>query len=129
MMSEKISILAVDDEENIRNILKYCLELDGFEVYVAENGRKGLELARQEIPDVILLDWMLPEMTGLEVLSELKKDDQTKDIPVFMLTAKAMTDDLEQAIREGADDYITKPFDPAKLGQTIKSKLENKVTT
>ena len=129
MMSEQISILAVEDEEHIRNILKYNLKLDGFEVYVAENGRKGLELARQKIPGVILLDWMLPEMTGLEVLSELKKDVQTKDIPVFMLTAKAMASDLEQALREGANDYITKPFDPAKLGQMIKSKLENLVTT
>ena len=128
-MSEQISILAVEDEEHIRNILKYTLELAGFEVHVAENGRNGLELARQEIPDVILLDWMLPEMTGLEVLSELKKDEQTKDIPVFMLTAKAMGGDLEQALREGADDYLTKPFDPATLGQTIRSKLENRVTT
>ena len=126
-MGERVSILAVEDEEHIRNILKYNLELDGFEVYVAENGRKGLELARQKIPDVILLDWMLPEMTGLEVLCELKRDEKTQDIPVFMLTAKAMIGDLEEALREGADDYITKPFDPVKLGQTIMSKLENLV--
>ncbi len=128
-MSEQISILAVEDEEHIRNILKYNLELDGFEVYVAENGREGLELACQKTPDVILLDWMLPEMTGLEVLSELKKDEQTKDIPVFMLTAKAMAGDMDQALREGANDYITKPFDSAKLGQIIKSKIEDMVKT
>ena len=126
-MSEQISVLAIEDEEHIRNILKYNLKLDGFEVYVAEDGRKGLELARQKIPDLILLDWMLPEMTGLEVLSELKRDEKTQGTPVFMLTAKAMIGDLEQALRQGADDYITKPFDPVKLGQTIRSKLENLV--
>ncbi|MHC4113834.1 MAG: response regulator [Planctomycetota bacterium] len=129
MMGKQISILAIEDEEHIRNILKYNLKLDGFEVCVAENGRKGLELAREKIPDVILLDWMIPEMDGLEVLSELKKDERTENIPVFMLTAKAMAGDLEQALREGANDYITKPFDSAKLGQLIKFKLENLVKT
>jgi len=128
-MSEQISVLAIEDEEHIRNILKYNLKLDGFEVYVAEDGRRGLELALQKIPDVILLDWMIPEMDGLEVLSELKHDQRTENIPVFMLTAKAMMGDLEQALREGADDCITKPFDPVKLGQMIKSKLENLVKT
>ena len=122
-MSEQISVLVVEDEEHIRNILEYNLKLDGFEVCVAEDGRKGLELARQMQHDLILLDWMMPEMNGLEVLSELKKDEQTKHIPVFMLTAKAMLHDVEQALSEGADDYVTKPFDSAKLAQTIRSKL------
>jgi len=126
-MSEQISILVVEDDEHIRNILEYNLKLDGFEVDIAEDGRKGLELARQIKPDVILLDWMMPEMNGLEVLSELKKDEQTKHIPAFMLTAKALMHDVGQALSEGADDYITKPFDSAKLGQTIRTKLENLV--
>ena len=126
-MSEQISILAVEDEEHIRNILEYNLKLDGFEVCMAEDGREGLELARQMRPDVILLDWMMPEMSGLEVLLELKKDEETKNIPVFMLTAKAMMNDIKQALCEGADDYITKPFNPAELGQTIRTKLENLV--
>ncbi len=127
MMSEQISVVVIEDDQNIRNILKYNLKLDGFEVRVAEDGRKGLELACQIRPDLILLDWMMPEMNGLEVLSELKKDEQTKDIPVFMLTAKAMTRDVEQALSEGANDYITKPFDSVKLGQTLRAKLENMV--
>lgn len=126
-MEKQIFVLAIEDEEHIRNILKYNLKLDGFEVCVAEDGRKGLELAREKIPDVILLDWMIPEMNGLEVLSELKKDERTENIPVFMLTAKAMSGDLEQALHKGADDYITKPFDSTKLGQIIRSKLENLV--
>ena len=128
-MSGQISVLVVEDEEHIRNILEYNLKLDGFEVCVAEDGRKGLELARQMRPDVILLDWMMPEMNGLEVLSELKKDEQTKHIPVFMLTAKAMIRDVREALSEGADDYITKPFDATELAQTIRSKLENLVKT
>lgn len=127
-MSERISILAIDDEEHIRDILEYNLKLDGFEVYVAEDGRKGLELARKMRLDVILLDWMMPEMDGLEVLSELKKDEQTKHIPVFMLTAKPLMRDRGEALFEGADDYIPKPF-AAELGQTVRSKLENLVKT
>ena len=123
-MSEQISVLVVDDEQHIRSILEYNLKLDGFEVYVAEDGHKGLELAREKMPGVILLDWMLPEMDGLEVLSELKKDERTEHIPVFMLTAKAMMQDIEQALCEGADDYISKPFDPKQLGSTIKKKIE-----
>ena len=126
-MSEKISVLVVDDEEHIRNILEYNLKLDGFEVYLAEDGLAGLELARQKKFEVILLDWMMPEMNGLEVLSELKNDKRTEHIPVFMLTAKAMTDDLAQALQLGADDYIAKPFDPITLGQIIRQKLENLV--
>jgi len=126
-MSEKIPVLVVEDEEHIRNILEYNLKLDGFEVYLAEDGLTGLELARQKKFEVILLDWMMPEMNGLEVLSELKNDKRTEHIPVFMLTAKAMTDDLAQALQLGADDYIAKPFDPITLGQIIRQKLENLV--
>ncbi len=126
-MSEKIPVLVVEDEEHIRNILEYNLKLDGFEVYLAEDGLAGLELARQKKFEVILLDWMMPEMNGLEVLSELKNDKRTEHIPVFMLTAKAMTDDLAQALQLGADDYIAKPFDPITLGQIIRQKLESLV--
>ena len=126
-MSKQLSVLVIEDEEHIRNILKYNLHLDGFDVSVAEDGRKGLELARQVKPDVILLDWMMPEMNGLEVLSQLKKDSETENIPVFMLTAKAMRNDLVQALQHGADDYIAKPFEPVTLGQTVRHKLENLV--
>ena len=123
-MSEKIPVLVVEDEEHIRNILEYNLKLDGFEVYLAEDGLTGLELARQKKFEVILLDWMMPEMNGLEVLSELKHDKRTEHIPVFMLTAKGILGDIDHAFAVGADDYITKPFDPILLGNTIKIKLE-----
>ncbi len=124
METKQISVLIIEDEEHIRRVLEYNLKLDGFEVHLAADGASGLELARKERPDVILLDWMMPEMDGLKVLSELKYDENTNDITVFMLTAKGMMGEVGQALYEGADDYITKPFDPMQLGKIIKKKLE-----
>ena len=123
-MSKKISVLVIEDEEHIRTVLEYNLRLDDFEVYLAAEGRTGLEVAREKKPDVILLDWMMPDMDGLKVLSELNCDEKIKNIPVFMLTAKGMMEDVGRALYEGADDYITKPFDPMQLGEIIKKKLE-----
>ena len=116
--------MIVEDEEHIRRVLEYNLKLDGFEVYPTGDGPKAIELAKELQPDVVLLDWMMPEMDGLEVLSRLKQDKTTENIPVFMLTAKGMMADVGRALCEGADDYITKPFDPTQLGKTIKKKLE-----
>ncbi|MGD0553318.1 MAG: response regulator [Sedimentisphaerales bacterium] len=123
-MSEQITILVVEDEAHIRRVLEYNFKLDGFEVYLAEDGATGLKLARENSPDVILLDWLMPVMNGLQVLAELKTDSSTEHIPVFMLTAKGMLNDVTQAIEMGADDYITKPFNPIQLGKTIREKLE-----
>ncbi len=123
-MTNSIKILVVEDEDPIRSILEYNLKMDGFDVYAASNGSAGLELAREITPDLILLDWMMPEMDGLTVLSQLKLDERTSNIPVFMLTAKGMMNEVGRALYEGADDYITKPFDPEELGQTLKKKLE-----
>jgi two-component system, OmpR family, phosphate regulon response regulator PhoB len=123
-MSEQITILVVEDEAHIRRVLEYNLKLDGFEVYLAEDGATGLKLAREKRPDVILLDWLMPVMNGLQVLVELKTSSSTEHIPVFMLTAKGMLNDVAQAIEIGADDYITKPFNPIQLGKTIREKLE-----
>ena len=123
-MSEQIKILVVEDEAHIRKVLEYNLKLDGFEVYLAEDGATGLKLARENSPDLILLDWLMPVMNGLQVLAELKTDSSTEHIPVFMLTAKGMLNDVTQAIEMGADDYITKPFNPIQLGKTIREKLE-----
>ncbi len=123
-MGEQITVLVVEDEEHIRRVLEYNLKLDGFAVYLAEDGPAGLGIAREKQPDVILLDWLMPEMDGLEVLAELKRDNTTSHIPVFMLTAKGMIRDVSQALEMGIDDYITKPFDPMQLGKTIREKLE-----
>jgi two-component system alkaline phosphatase synthesis response regulator PhoP len=122
-MSKQITVLVVEDEPHIRRVLEYNLKLDGFKVYLAEDGATGLRLAGECRPDVILLDWLMPEMSGLQVLTELRNDD-AGDIPVFMLTAKGMLNDVTHAFEMGADDYITKPFDPVRLGKTIRDKLE-----
>jgi DNA-binding response OmpR family regulator len=123
-MSEQFTILVVEDETHIRRVLEYNLKLDGFEVYLAEDGATGMKLAHEKNPDLILLDWLMPVMNGLQVLMELKADSSTEHIPVFMLTAKGMISDVTQAIEIGADDYITKPFNPMQLGKTIREKLE-----
>jgi two-component system phosphate regulon response regulator PhoB len=123
-MNEHMTVLVVEDEAHIRRVLEYNLKLDGFVVYLAEDGAAGLKLALEKRPDVILLDWLMPLMNGLQVLAELKNDSKTEDIPVFMLTAKGMLSDVTQALDMGADDYITKPFNPTQLGKTIYEKLE-----
>jgi len=120
-MSDKISILVVDDERCIRRVLEYRLESEGFEVYSAFDGESGLKIARDKRPDVILLDWLMPKMNGMEVLSELRHDERTKDIIVFMLKAKNMMDDVEAALANGANDYIIKPFEGDELGKRIMS--------
>ncbi len=123
-MSKWIPVLAVDDDEFIRKALKRSLKLYGFEVYLAKDGLTGLKLAQEKRPAFILLDWMMPEMDGLEVLSELKHDERTEHIPVFMLTDRAMIGDLDRAFEIGADDYITKPSDLTQLGKIVKTKWE-----
>lgn len=122
-MEKEIVLVVIEDEAHIRIALEYNLKMDGFKVFLAENGPTGIELIRKIGPDLILCDWMMPEMNGLEVLSELKGDPDTANIPVFMLTAKGMGSDIEKALDLGADDYLTKPFDPAKLSDILKEKL------
>ncbi len=119
-----MKILVVDDEENIRKLVNYNLLLDGYDVAMAVDGKEGLEKAISEKPDLILLDIMMPEIDGLEVCSRLKKNPETRDIPVFMLSAKGQMQDLEDAFAVGADNYITKPFDVSKLSEIIEFKLK-----
>lgn len=124
-MDKQICILVVEDDKHIQNIIEYNLRLDGFKVYVASDGGTGLELARKVRLDVILLDWILPDMDGLDVLSELKQNKRTKHIPVFMLTVKDEQEDVQRALQKGADWYFIKPLrDATELGQRIKGMLE-----
>lgn len=122
--NKEITVLFIDDEENIRALVSYNLRLEGFQIFLAHDGLSGLKIAKRIYPDLILLDVAMPGVDGLQVLSELKKNSRTKPIPVFMLTAKGMIDDIERAFDLGADDYITKPFDPHKLGKSIKKKMD-----
>jgi two-component system alkaline phosphatase synthesis response regulator PhoP len=123
-MAQRIPILVVDDDKEFLELVEYNLRLAGFEVYLATSGKKGLKLARKKQPAVILLDTVMPKMDGLEVLSELKHDERTEKIPVFMLTGKTIMDDVERAFEIGADDYITKPVELKKLGSIVKMKME-----
>ena len=123
-MSERIPILVIDDDKELLELVEYNLRLDGFKVYLAANGKKGLKIAKKRQPAVILLDTTMPKMDGLEVLSELKHDEKTDKIPVFMLTGKTIMDDIERAFEVGADDYIPKPVELTKLGKIVKKKLE-----
>ncbi len=127
-MGKQISVLVIDDEEHIRSMFLCHPALDGFSMAVAGDGRTGLELARQIVPDAILLDWRMPEMDGMEVLAELKKDPKTENILVFMLTAKKSPADVGWAICESVDGYFAKPFDITSLVQTLRQKLTSLVT-
>ena len=122
-MADTESILIVDDDPEFQQLVEYNLKVAGFKVFQALNGPDGLKIAKKKLPGVILLDTTMPEMDGLEVLGELKQDKKAKEIPVFMLTAKTLMEDIERAFDLGADDYITKPVELNKLAQIVRTKL------
>ena len=119
----KKKILVVDDEKDILELVSLILSESDITVYKAEDGLSGLEIAREKNPDLILLDIMMPEIDGWEVLKRLKIDEETKDIPVAMLTCKTEIRDKVLGIQEGAVDYITKPFAPDDLITRVKEIL------
>ena len=116
-------VLVVEDEEAIRDLLKLTLELAGFKVYLAEHTQQALQLLAEKIPDIILLDWMLPGMSGIDFIHRLKKDKITHHIPIILVTAKAKEDNKILGLESGADDYITKPFSTKELIVRIKTIL------
>lgn len=120
----KISVLVIDDDPEFQELVDMNLSLVGFSVSRALDGPEGLKIAKKGKLDVILLDWTMPEMSGLEVLEVLKNDKKMKEIPVFMMTAKTLVGDIDQAFDKGADDYITKPVELRQLPKIIKQKLE-----
>ena len=120
-MSSKV--LVCDDEPYILESVAYIIEREGFEVITAEDGEEGLNLARKEKPALIFLDVMMPKMTGYEVCAELKKDPETKNIHVIMLTARGQDTDEEMARDVGANEYMTKPFSPRNLKKRIREIL------
>jgi two-component system alkaline phosphatase synthesis response regulator PhoP len=121
MPNEKI--LIVDDEEDIRELLRYNLSMEGYDIVSADSGEKAIEKAVELIPDLIVLDLMLPGIGGLEVAKELKNKSDTKNIPIIMLTARGEEVDIVTGLELGADDYITKPFSPRILTARIKAVL------
>lgn len=119
-MVEIKKVLMVDDDQNIRRICQVCLTSVGkWEVILAESGYDGLELARKEKPDVILLDVMMPGMDGPTTLLKLREDEELKHIPVILMTAKVQPQEVEQYTRLGASGVISKPFDPLTLPAEI----------
>jgi len=118
-----MKILIVEDEAGISNFLKQGLEEEGYTVFVAADGLTGLETAKKESPDLILLDWMLPKLTGLEVCEAIRKND--KKTPVIFLTAKDTVQETIDGLRAGANDYIKKPFSFDELLERIKIHFRN----
>jgi DNA-binding response OmpR family regulator len=116
-------ILIIEDNQVVRENTAEILELANYEVYTAENGKKGVEIARLIKPDVIICDIMMPELNGYDVLKQLSKDRATVSIPFIFLTAKAERLDIRKGMNLGADDYLTKPFEEVELLETIASRL------
>jgi len=121
-MSNK-RILVVDDEMDLVETVRFALELEGYDVLVAYNGEDGLNQARKENPDLILLDLMLPKLDGYKVCRLLKFDERYKHIPILMLTAKTQEKDRATGMETGANEYITKPFEMDELMKKVKNYL------
>ncbi|MEM0955029.1 MAG: phosphate regulon transcriptional regulator PhoB [Pseudomonadota bacterium] len=121
-MSER-TVLIVDDEFAIRDMLRMALEIAEFNCLEAEDIQSAYQVIVDDRPDCVLLDWMLPGGSGLELLRRLKRNDATKDLPVIMLTAKTTEDNVIQGLDVGADDYMTKPFAPRELIARIRALL------
>ena len=117
------AILVADDDPDILSIVSMSLETQGYTVHKATNGREAVDLARQHHPDLILMDMMMPVVSGYEAVGELKADATTKDIVIVGLSAKAMATDMERATDVGIDGYITKPFRIAQVLSVVESYL------
>jgi two-component system phosphate regulon response regulator PhoB len=116
-----IKILVVEDDQAIREMLGFTLKQSGFECELVEDAELGFERLNREHPDLILLDWMLPGMDGIEFIRRLRANDFLASIPVIMLTAKGESEDMVKSLSVGADDYVNKPFLPAELVARIKA--------
>ena len=114
------SVLIVDDDPVIQLLLRVNFEMDGFEVSTADDGEQGLEAARRQHPDLVLLDVMMPKLDGYQVLAALRESSDTKDLPVVLLSAKSLDEDKRAGLDAGANAYITKPFDPIRLLAEVK---------
>jgi len=119
-------VLVVEDEEDILELIRYQLEKDGYQIAAASSGEEALKAARKQLPDLILLDLMLPGLDGLDVCRILKSDPTTAHIPIVMLTARGEETDVVAGLELGADDYITKPFSPRVMLARVKAVLRRK---
>ena len=122
-MDKNISLLVIDDDAVTRQLLEKVLSVNGFDVYVAEDGPSGLRLVDEHDLDIILLDWMMPDMDGIDVLKKLKENQRTKHVPIFMLTGKDRRQDIDYALSLGVEDYIVKPFNSSGIDDLIREKM------
>ena len=116
-------ILIVEDEAALSTLLTYNLEKEGFSVRVAGDGEQAIDALAEEQPDLVLLDWMLPHLSGIEICRRIRRDPATSGLPVIMLTAKGEESDRIRGLDTGADDYVTKPFSPAELVARVRALL------
>jgi len=123
----KEKILVVDDEEDILELVRYNLAREGYKILCASSGEEGLKIARAENPNLIVLDLMLPGVDGLDVTRRLKGDERTRKIPIVMLTAKGEESDIVTGLELGAEDYITKPFNPRVLVARVRAVLRRDI--
>lgn len=119
-------ILVVDDEEDLLELIKYNLSREGFRVTCVATGEEAVRVAKRELPELVVLDLLLPSVDGLEVCRQLKMDGRTRHIPVVMLTAKSEETDVVTGLEVGADDYMTKPFSPRVLIARVKTVLRRR---
>ena len=117
------SVLIVEDEPSLVELLSYNLERAGFAIAVARDGEEALLAMREKRPDVVLLDWMLPYVSGIEICRRMRRDSETRGVPIIMLTARGEEDDRVRGLDAGADDYITKPFSPGELVARVRAVL------
>ena len=117
------SVLVVEDEPAQREVLAYNLEAQGFRVAQADNGEEALLMVSEEVPDLIVLDWMLPNVSGIEVCRRLKSRVETKGVPIIMLSARSEEVDLVRGLETGADDYMVKPYSVAELIARVRTQL------
>ena len=122
-------VLVADDEEDIRALVAFRLERAGYEVITAADGAEALTLATTRLPDLVVLDMMMPKATGLEVTRSMREQATTKDIPVILLTARAQEADVSRGFEAGADDYVKKPFSPQDLQTRVQALLERAAAT
>jgi CheY-like chemotaxis protein len=122
-LPEPQTILVVDDEPALLRLMAFLLQRKGYGMLTATNGEEALRVLREHRPDLILLDIMMPRLDGYEVAKAIRSDPVTADIPIVMLSAKAQNEDIERGRSVGVDTYITKPFDPEKLAETVAALL------
>ncbi len=119
-----LSLLLAEDDPDIQLVARLALRRAGFDVRLAANGAEALEYIALQRPDVILLDWMMPQVDGLQTCTQLKADPATQDIPVIFLTARSQEAEIRQGLQLGAIGYITKPFDALELGRQVRELLD-----